>query len=198
MSPDRPSAEPCIRSFVAVEISDEVRAAAARLQAVLREAAADVSFSDPAQLHLTVLFLGATPVGRLAEVRIAMDRAAAGLAPLHLSFRGLGFFGPPQRPRVLWAGVEGDVSGLENFRKRFLAHISEPWFTNDQDAFRPHLTLGRIRSGRGLDGLTVRVASHREMAFGGSVVRRILLMRSDLDRPRPQYTVLHETTIKGA
>ena len=186
------------RCFIAVDVPDPVRVAAARLQAVLRRTDADLSLPDPKNLHLTILFLGLSPVARLDAVRRAMDTAAAEIQPFTLVYQGLGYFGPPRRPRVIWAGVEGDVASLEKIRKRILAEISEPWFTNDQDAFRPHLTLCRIRSGRGLDGLTARVASHREAALGVSVVRRILLMRSHLDRPRPSYSVLHETKLQGA
>lgn len=186
------------RCFVALEISETVRAAAARLQAAFRRTGADLSLPDPAQLHVTLLFLGHTLTGRVDEVRRAMDVAGQGIPAFDLHFQGVGCFGPPRHPRVVWAGVSGPPANLLELPKRILAGITEPWFTIDRQAFRPHLTLGRIRSGRGLDGLTTMMASHKEDVLGCSPVRRILLMRSHLDQPGPKYSVLHETPLKGA
>lgn len=190
------------RCFIAVAVSDEVRAAAARLQGRLRRTHCDVSFPDPAKLHLTLVFLGDTLTGRIGEVKRAVAAAAAGEPPFDLAFGGLGFFGPPRHPRVIWAGVGGaDASGpgpLARLQEKLLANITELGFTLEKRPFRPHLTLGRIRSGRGLADLTSMVETLKDTPLGGSRVEGVLLMRSRRDQPGASYEILDESKLTGA
>lgn len=186
------------RCFIAVAVSDDVRAAARRLQDMIRREGADVALPDPDGMHLTLLFLGDTLTGRIEPLQRAIDRAAAGIAPFSLAFAGLGFFGPPRKPRVVWAGVAEPHEALSVLQKNLLAQVTELGFSIEKRPFRPHLTLGRIRSGRRLDGLTRMVDSHRDTTLGGTPVDRVLLMRSHLDRPRATYSIIHETVLKGA
>lgn len=186
------------RCFIAVAVSDEVRAAAARLQGRLRRTHCDVSFPDPAKLHLTLVFLGDTLTGRIGEVKRAVAAAADGVPPFDLAFGGLGFFGPPRHPRVIWAGV-GDPAGvLARLHEKLLANITELGFTIEKRPFRPHLTLGRIRSGRGLAGLTSMVETLKDTPLGGSRVEGVLLMRSRRDQPGASYEMLDESKLTGA
>ena len=78
-----------------------------------------------------------------------------------------------------------------------LAIVSELGFSIERIAWQPHLTLGRIRSARGLDGLTVMINSLKEEALGGCLVERVELMCSHPGQPRPCYTILHSAKLKG-
>lgn len=186
------------RCFIAVEISDEVRENAARLQSKLRRTDADVSFPDPANMHLTVIFLGDTLTGKIAPLKAAIDTATATVAPFDLRCSGLGFFGAPRHPRVIWAGVGEPCPVICALYESLLEKITELEFTLEKRAFRPHLTLGRIRSGRGLAGLTAMVESLKDSALGCSHVERVVLMRSHLDQPKASYEILHEAKLRGA
>ncbi|MCW5889854.1 MAG: RNA 2',3'-cyclic phosphodiesterase [bacterium] len=101
-----------MRCFVAVEVPEDVRAALACAQERLRAAAprADVRWSDAAKLHLTLRFLGEVVSARIASIEDALRLVAARHGPLALAAGGLGAASPaPARPRVLWAGVGGDL-----------------------------------------------------------------------------------------
>ncbi len=185
------------RCFIAVEISDEIREKAARLQAKLRRANADVSFPDPANMHLTIIFLGDTLTGKIEPLKKAIDDASVGIPPFDLRYQGLGFFGPPRHPRVVWAGVAVPFAEMSRLNEKLLAKVSELGFSIEKRAFRPHLTLGRIRSGRGLAGLTGAVDSLKSTVLGCSRVDRVLLMRSHLDQPKASYEVLHVAELTG-
>ena len=195
----QPDNEPASwRCFIAVEISDEVRENAARLQSKLRRTDADVSFPDPANMHLTVVFLGDTLTGKIEPLKVAIDAAAATVAPFDMNYSGLGFFGAPHHPRVIWAGVGEPCPGIHALFESLLEKITELEFTLENRAFRPHLTLGRIRSARGLAGLTAMAESLKDSALGCSHVERVVLMRSHLDRPKASYEILHEAKLTGA
>jgi RNA 2',3'-cyclic 3'-phosphodiesterase len=185
------------RCFIAIEISGEVRENAARLQSKLRRANADVSFPDPQKMHLTIVFLGDTLTGKVELLKKALDAAVVEIPQFNLNFKGLGFFGPPRHPRVLWAGVVSPFTELSKLNEKLLANVTELGFSTEKRAFRPHLTMGRIRSGRGLAGLTTVVDSLKDTVLGCSRVERVLLMRSHLDQPKASYESLHEAKLTG-
>ncbi|KOX05511.1 2'-5' RNA ligase [Micromonospora sp. NRRL B-16802] len=112
-------------------------------------AAADIPIrlADPANLHLTVAFLGEVETARLVEVFSALGLAAERFrdgrdAPPRLRLGGGGLFGDGRRT-VLWTDVRGDVEALRTLagltRDR-LRHAGLPY---DEKPFRPHLTIAR-------------------------------------------------------
>ncbi len=98
-----------MRLFVAVHLPDDVRERLGRIQDRLRLAQADVSWVKPANLHITLKFLGETEPKRLDRVQAALAEVAAEAAPFSVEVAGVGTFGG-RIPRVVWAGVrEGEA-----------------------------------------------------------------------------------------
>ena len=94
--------------------------------------------SNPEQWHITLAFLG--EVGR-AEILYDGLRAAAARTPefaLHLA--GSGAF---SGPRVVWAGVGGDVDGLAALAAEVQQACREAGIALESRRFRPHLTIGK-------------------------------------------------------
>ena len=73
---------------------------------------ASVRFADPASLHLTLAFLGELDEARLPEAIAATEDVALATSPFALSVAGIGTFGGAKAPRVIWAGVVGDIAAL--------------------------------------------------------------------------------------
>jgi 2'-5' RNA ligase len=185
------------RLFIALPIPLELQRTAARVQDRLRKAGADVSFPRPENLHFTLAFLGYTFPEHVPALQAGLDRAASGLSAFMFQVAGIGLFGPLRHPRVVWAGVPAPPDVLARLHDSVLAMLAELKFTIGKTAWQPHLTLGRIRSARGLAGLTDMVDSLKGESLGECPVERVELMRSHLDQPRPCYTVLHSTPLKG-
>lgn len=109
----------------------------------------------PANVHLTLLFLGAVEADRLPAV-LAQARAAAALvAPLTVRPAAVGSFGAGRRGRVLWLGLTGETDALEDLARELAGGIvlSEAGGSDRQDApgdpggeVRLHLTLAREAS----------------------------------------------------
>jgi len=74
--------------------------------------------------------------------------------------------------------VEGGVVGLGLKR--------------DVRGFSPHVTIARVRSARGLEGLRRRVLELEGFEFGVVRVDKLKLFRSVLTPRGPVYSVLHE------
>jgi 2'-5' RNA ligase len=94
------------RLFIAVDPTPEEAARAGRIAARLRDAGIEAAWANPAQLHLTLHFLGdAGDDSDLHRICIAMDEAAATVPAFRIAFGGVGVFPDRRRPRVVWLGV---------------------------------------------------------------------------------------------
>jgi RNA 2',3'-cyclic 3'-phosphodiesterase len=189
-----------MRCFVAIEVPDDVRAAVGAAQARLREASprADVTWSDPAKLHLTLRFLGEVTVDMAAAVGVAVEAVAARHAPLALEAAGLGTFPGPARPRVLWAGIRGDIRGLGLLAAEVERALVPLGFALESRPFRPHLTLARVRSPRGVDRITAAFPAAAARPFGAWTADALTLFRSHLRPAGSVYQPLAHMALGGA
>lgn len=187
-----------IRAFIALPINDSVRDRLAGVEVKLKETGAHVGWVSPNNIHLTLVFLGDVFASQLPSVSAVLDDAAREFAPFEVSVSGLGFFGGERSPRVVWAGVE-DASGcLEPLQKRIAEGVRGLGFKLEDRPFRAHLTLGRVRSRLGVDGLTSLLRSARNTGFGSVAMERLLLVQSHLEHQGVRYSTIHESALKGA
>jgi 2'-5' RNA ligase len=130
-----------MRLFIALALPAEVHEELALAQARLR--GLPVRWASPAGIHLTLQFIGEAPE-RSAP---ALLEALAGLpdTPFELRLDGLGAFPDLRRPRVVWAGLGGDLAALARLQAAVLGATAPLGFTPEARPFRPHLTLGRVR-----------------------------------------------------
>ncbi len=190
-------ADTVLRTFVAAEIGDPVRAALATEQDRLRTAGARVGWVAPENLHLSLAFLGDLFGAALAGLAQGLDGVARATRPFTLDTVGLGAFGAPGRPRVLWAGAQAADAALPALYARLRAVLAELDLRLEDRPFHPHLTLGRVKSGDRAAALTGLIQSDNNRSYGATPVTRILLMRSRLAPQGARYTILHAATLKG-
>jgi 2'-5' RNA ligase len=138
-----------LRTFVAIELPAEAKAAIAAAQDALREVLRDggpaVRWVNPAGAHLTLKFLGDTPESAVPGVDAALRAALAGTAPFELWTGAPGCFPSGRAPRVLWLGLDGDLAPLTSARDAVEAAIAPLGWPTEARPFSPHLTLGRLR-----------------------------------------------------
>jgi 2'-5' RNA ligase len=180
-----------IRAFIAIHLPPDVLANLERQHRSLRRALPGdgIRWTPPGQIHLTLKFLGDVPGGALDELGETIARGCRGTAPFALQARGLGAFPGAQRPRVLWAGVEGELDVLRQLQER-IEQETVRWREREARAFQPHLTLARIKvlpPGRAA-ALGKKLAA-AAADFGQWRVEQVNLMRSHLSATG----VTHET-----
>ena len=190
------------RLFVALEPPDPVRRRIAALEGELRRAAGraadDVRWVATDSVHLTLQFLGAVPEERIEAVSEALAAAAASSRPLALEVKGAGGFPNARRPRVVWAGIAGDVAALAALVEDLGRRLAPLGFPPEARAFSPHLTLGRARDGRGgapgLGGALARVAADDGVPWRATDVA---LVESHLSPKGPRYEVRVRAPLGG-
>jgi len=133
-----------LRLFVAIELSDDVREALARVQSELRKLPLPpLRWVRPEGVHLTLKFLGETPTERVPAIEAALRQAVAGLSPFPVALGPLGTFGG-RRPRVLWVGMTGDVDRLQELQGLVERGLAALGFPREGRPYSPHLTLARV------------------------------------------------------
>ncbi len=178
--------------FVAVELPDSVRNALAGAQAALkRRGLGALHWVRPEAIHLTLKFLGETPAERVQEIEAAIGRAMDGSGPIELTLAAPGVFGS-KRPRVIWMGLEGDVSRLAVLQHRMEAEMVALGFPREERPFSPHLTLARVPPELAQISRVaiMKALTGTQPLTGAFRVTEVSLMRSELKPDGAVYTRL--------
>lgn len=149
------------RTFIAVEVPEAVAGRLRRLQQQLAGEVPGVRWVDTPPFHVTLAFLGDVAHADLNGVCRAVAEAAAAHAPLELTLEGLGAFPDATRPRVVWAGVSGaGVEELAALQAAVAEAVAREHYPTDGKPFHPHVTLGRLKPGRGRPPTPARPLAH--------------------------------------
>lgn len=187
-----------LRAFLAIdppeEVLREIGAAQSRLRKLIE---GDIRWVRPEGIHLTLKFFGDIFPSDVANIAGAVEKAAPGEMPFSLAVGGAGVFPDPHRPRVLWLGMNGDVERLVAFQKRLDQAFREIGFSCEERPFRPHLTLGRIKTSRGLIGLSRALEKGEEYTAGRFTASGLSLMQSELTPRGAVYKRLKWFPFKG-
>ncbi len=189
-----------IRSFIAIELPQNVKNGLAQLRNELERAEHPfVKWVAPEGVHLTLKFLGNIPFKQVAEITKAIEAASKGISPFHLEISGLGGFPNLKQPRVLWVGIGGEIDKLVSLQQNIDLALALLGFAKEERPFVPHLTLARIRQG---------VSPKERKSFGELVmstsfeisypfdVKAVNLMRSQLTPAGAIYTRLFMTKLE--
>lgn len=189
-------AEP-IRTFIAVELSEAVRAQIDAPTQPLKQRLSGIRWVATENLHLTFKFLGNVDAEKVGDVLSRTSEAAKGVAPFPLSFSGLGAFPNLKRPRVLWVGVEAGREALIALHTAIETALSQAGFPRDDRAFKPHLTVGRAKSRYGIKGAE-EILKATQIRSEPQQVDHITVFRSTLTPQGPIYTALGRYELVGA
>jgi 2'-5' RNA ligase len=142
------------RLFVAIELPEAWKQGLERLQVAMREALTKALGSGPEAprlrwtrqdgIHLTLKFLGETPVSRLPAIEAALAAAVPAMPGFSLGLGRAGSFSDRRAPRVILATVTGETQALQLLAERIETRLASAGFPRERRAFQPHLTLGRL------------------------------------------------------
>jgi RNA 2',3'-cyclic 3'-phosphodiesterase len=184
-----------VRTFIAVPVPDSVRGSIASFTAPLKRLDADVSWVRPESVHLTLKFLGDVETGRLGAVGDAVTEALADAGAFGLRLGGSGFFPNAKRPGILWIGVTSGAAELSRLAEAVETAAAGCGFERERRPFSAHLTVGRVRSPRGIERLASRWSGSRYES-DPFTAGAVLIMKSDLQRTGAVYSTLRSIKLK--
>lgn len=145
--------------------------------AISRLSGPGASWVGPDRLHVTLAFHGEVSDRAAARLASRLSDAARRSAPFELRVEGGGAFPRPARPRVLWAGLSGDIAALTALAVAVGA----------EQPYVPHVTVARVRD-RSYDAGPALAALGAVRGEPWTVTEAVL-MRSVLG-PKPSYDVV--------
>ena len=184
-----------IRAFIAIELPEEVKRMLWKVSETLAAQMPDraVRWVKPDRMHLTLRFLGDTAVSQLSSIAGQLDRVSAQHATHTLETEGLGCFPNRKRPRVIWVGLQGELEATGRLKQAIDQALVPLGWKEEDRPFRPHLTLGRVKDSRKLQG----VHWEAEVGVAPVPVTAVHLIESTLRPDGPIYTVRHTSRLAG-
>jgi len=140
-------------------------------------------------LHLTLKFLGNTPVAKIEALSHAAHKAAVKFQPFDLIVGRCGAFPSTGQPRVLWIGIDNRSGELADLHRSLEDECAKAGFAREERPFHPHLTIARLRKPQGSRQLA---KLHGEMGFTNQQVSvsETVLFRSELLGEGSRHTAI--------
>ena len=154
-----------------------------------------VRWTAAPSVHLTLRFLGETPPSRLATLTAALGTALPG-PPFDVEVDGAGAFSSRGVVRTVWLSFGAGRERLGAVYDEVSRRLRAGGWPDEGRPFAPHMTIGRMREGRGRPaaGLVEAVAA-LEVGPIRWRVDRVVLFSSDLSGPHPVYASMHQVAI---
>ena len=189
------------RTFLALDLENATLDHLAQVQADLCQGQSNVRPVERENHHLTLIFLGDVPDEMLSQVCDLAAGAAATVKPFEFQVRGIECVPSLGPLRMIWAGVEDATGCLAELAENLRAALAGLGLHEETRSFRPHITLARVRSGRGGEGYSrsrrpahgadaVRqaAAGHAQTDFGTQWAQEVVIYGSQLTPDGPVYS----------
>ena len=167
------------------------------IQGSLRTSGADVSWTRPEGMHLTLKFLGEVEEKRVPKIEAALDSAVRGRSAISLNVSGIGTFPDMRRPRVIWIALKEHGNNLIRLQRGVEEKFNEIGFPQEDRDFTPHITLGRIRSQKNVEKLLSLIEKLRDVELDGFDASCVYLMQSQLRPTGAVYTERYSVELQG-
>lgn len=184
-----------LRTFIAINIPVSITLKEVWDDLRGRFDSSQVKWVDNHTLHLTLFFLGDTPEDQVTSICSELRQMLAEHKSFNLVLKGLGFFGNPSSPRVIWVGVERNVQ-LIALKRDVSRIVSSYGYLDDQRAFNPHITLGRVKNIKNPDSLLRALYGYEDFQFQETSVNGIIHYKSELKPTGPLYTAIQNIVLK--
>jgi len=186
-----------VRTFIAVDITHEVRERIIQFIQVLQKVGGNIKWVHPENIHITLYFLGEVDEKTITSVEKIIQASMEGIRAFPVSVEGISVFPSMERPRVLWAGVKNGSGEL----KKIYHSIHHTLIREAIDVkkgekeYIPHLTLGRVK-GRCDQKLVNEMNKAFNRMFGHFSVHEVVLYQSTLTKSGPLYDRINGFSLK--
>ncbi len=136
----------CIRCFIAISLPDQVKQGLKRAQADLKRWKIHAGWPSPAGFHLTLAFLGDTPIVEVENIKKVMKETARESSGFELVVNRIGVFPGIKKARIIWVGLNQESPLLRTIHQKLSTRLIAAGLVSTRRRFSPHITLARIKS----------------------------------------------------
>jgi 2'-5' RNA ligase len=183
-----------IRTFIAVDIPQDIKMDLDRLISGFRHEGKGIRWVRAQNLHLTLRFLGDVDENSIPGLAESIKTNLNNTKPFDLALKGLGGFPNLKKPRVIWIGSNDPENRLYDLAFNVENACREAGFGKSDKKFSAHLTIGRIKFPKGLEGI-LKVIENSDFASELFSVGEVVIYKSVLSAAGPTYTKLETITL---
>lgn len=183
-----------MRVFIAFDLSIRTVENLVVLQEDLAKPVADAGakarWTDAANIHLTLKFLGEMERGMVFRVRDVLRLVSRRHVMFDMETVGVGCFPKPTVPRIIWAGTGPGQDHITQLQSSVEAAMAELGIEPERRPFHPHVTIGRIKTRTKRIDLGPVLEPYAETFFGVSQIKELILFQSELKPTGAVYSVI--------
>ncbi|MFA5362234.1 MAG: RNA 2',3'-cyclic phosphodiesterase [Candidatus Omnitrophota bacterium] len=187
-----------MRTFIAIELPEEVKEYLRRLQGKLKKPGADVKWVTPGNIHLTLKFLGEIDENTVQAVENIIEKTARTKRSFIVHVSSLGGFPGLTSPRVIWIGIDKGDTEVKEIAQDLEKSLEEIGIPPENREFSSHITIGRIRSKLNRAGLAQALTDFKNAPQTENIefpVKKITLFKSTLTPQGPIYEIVKESSL---
>ena len=189
------------RLFIATHLPDHVTSILEQRQHALRQYLGDAQnslcWTSTNQFHLTLAFLGDVESTFVSAIVETLETASKVLSPQTLQLGKCGLFCRRGIPSVLWSDVQTSQE-FQDWCVELREKLRPQCPDLDFKEFHPHLTLGRVRSGRSIDRCALKhLFEHDELCANQQSweCAQVSLVQSKHCSKGATHSVLHSSQL---
>ena len=185
-----------MRLFIAIGIEKDIKGKISSIQDKFKQIGADIKYVEPENLHYNLKFIGEISEDIIPKIKETLENAVKSFEPFKIHIFGLGAFPSKNYAKVIWIGLkEGkqELIGLANEIDKQLETIG---IEKERKSFTPHLTLGRVKSGKNKENLLNVLNKLENEDIGEMKVNKIILFASELTPNGPIYKEIFSVNLR--
>ncbi|MBF88379.1 MAG: RNA 2',3'-cyclic phosphodiesterase [Candidatus Marinimicrobia bacterium] len=182
--------EKLIKTFISIDVGNKIKEKIKRLKSENFRKTDNVNWVNIENIHLTLRYIGPTVNSEIKKINNILENIVKDFREFSLEIKGTGIFPKIQRPRIIWLGINGNLSKLSDLESYINKILSQNGYPSDNfNNFIPHITLGRIRYPQTTtpDLTSFLNASYNPVKFK---VQKISLFRTETIGSGPIYSLL--------
>lgn len=189
------------RTFIAIKPPPDIQQALGETQMLIRRKAGSETarWTPPHELIYTLCPLGELPASSLARIPPMIAPVFASFGPLYLTVEGIGGSPSPTQPRIVWAGIGGDIEAQARLYQALEQAIAPLGLNREVHKFMGHIVLGRLRteseSARSDLGRSIRMTPIGTLGMWTAL--EVDLMKADIGPLGPTMVTMQSFPLLG-
>jgi RNA 2',3'-cyclic 3'-phosphodiesterase len=145
-----------------------------------------IKWAESENFHITIAFLGDTEEDKVKAVGQMLSRVCEGSGEYEIMIKGAGVFKNLKDPRIVWAGIELSDE-LVKLHGSVKLGLKDSGINIEERSFRPHLTLGRIKSISDNSTFASLIGRYQNTVLHREKISEVILFESILFNSGPVY-----------
>ena len=174
-----------MRAFLGSPITQDVVSKIANVQK--RLSYFDIKFVEKENLHFNLKFFRHIEEEKIDQLKEIVKKTCEKFEKFDINISGFDAFPSKNYIRTIWLGVKDGYNELVALTNMIEDGLETLGFEKEKQKFIPHLTLGRLRSGRNKEKMKETVKELENIEIGTMKLDRIVLFQSKLSPEGPVY-----------